>query len=104
MYVGVAWGSAPLSTPGHLAPNNFLGCVRQICSFIHNGRVLTAEFKEDWRQILGGCACNNFSRAGAASEENEIKRKFEKLCCLFAVAGHCCHCVRVKVFGNQIEQ
>jgi hypothetical protein len=65
---------------------------------------LTSKFEEDRRQILGGCSRDDFSRAGAAGKENEVEGKVEQLRRLFAVAGHCCHSVRLEILRHQLDQ
>ena len=54
-------------------------------------------------QFEGG-ACDDFSRAGATGEEDEIERQLEKLRNLVAMTGERCHRFRVEILGHQIEQ
>lgn len=51
----VAGRRAPLSSPRHFAPNNFLGGIRQVGRLVNDGGVLSPELEQYWSEMLGSC-------------------------------------------------
>src|SRR5262249_40936530 len=67
----VARRSAPLSSPSHRTPDNFLGGIRNVRRLIDDRWVLSAQFKQHWSDIFSRRSHHHFSHTYTPGEEYE---------------------------------
>src|SRR5580658_3661488 len=104
MHVGVSGRRTPLAAPGRRAPDNLLGCIRDIGGRIDEGWILSAEFEEYRSQILCGRLHNDLANLDAPGEEDEVEWQLEQLCHLVFASCDGGNSPRIEIFWNEIEQ
>ena len=73
MHVGVAGRGAPLAAPSRRAPDDLLGCIRNICGRIDKGWVLATEFEKRAALLLRDLAKLSYREIGVAMESTPEK-------------------------------
>src|SRR6266436_6655391 len=75
MHISVSGCSAPLAAPSRRTPDNFLGCVGDVCGRINECGILSAEFEEDGCQILCSRLHDDLTHLDTTGEEDEVERQ-----------------------------
>src|SRR5246127_3905114 len=96
----VARRSAPLSSPCHCAPNNFLRSIRNVRCLIDDRRVLPSQLKQDWSEMFGRRSHHDLSYTHASREEYEIKGKGQEFRNYFLCTNDGTQSFRLKILGN----
>src|SRR5271155_3739907 len=104
MHVGVSGRSAPLAAPSRRAPDDLLGCIRDICGRVNESRILATEFEENGSQILCGRLHDDLANLHASSEEDEVEGQLEQFRHLVFATGDGSDGPRIEIFWNEIEQ
>src|SRR5258708_16192694 len=104
VHIGVSGRCTPLTAPSRRAPDDLLGCIRDICGRVNESRILATEFEENGSQILCGRLHDDLANLHASGEEDEVERQLEKLRHLVFATGDGSDGPRIEIFWDEIEQ
>src|ERR1700756_4280468 len=100
----VAGRCAPLSSPCHRAPDNFLGGIRNVRRLVNNGGVLSSQLEQYWSEMFSSRSHHYLAHTYASREKYEIKRKLQEIRSYFAATDHSAQSFRLEIFGNQFQE
>src|ERR1700758_1854123 len=100
----VAGRCAPLSSPCHGAPDNFLGGIRNVRCLVNNGGVLSSQLEQYWSEIFSSRSHYYLAHTYASREKYEIKRKLQEIPHYFAATDDSAQSFRLEILGNQLQE
>src|SRR5208282_523219 len=104
VHIGIPGRGAPLPTPGRCAPDNFFGCVGDVCGRINESRILSAKFQKNGGQVFCSRLHDDLADLDAAGEKDEVKRQLEKLRNFFFASRDGSNGPRIEIFRYEIQQ
>src|SRR6516162_11764665 len=100
----VTRGSAPLSSPCHRTPDNFLGGIRNVRCLINNGGILSSQLQQYRSEVFSSRSHHYLAHTYASREKYEIKRKLQEIRHHLAVTEHSAQSFRLEILGNQFQE
>src|SRR6516162_11173157 len=99
----VTRGSAPLSSPCHRTPDNFLGGIRNVRCLINNGGILSSQLQQYRSEMFSSRSHHYLAHTHASREKYEIKRKLQEIRHRLAAPNTTVQTFRLEIFENNFR-